>query len=225
MAQLFLAEVAELAGRFDDMAQEMKRFIDVAKPLTLSQTERNLLSVAYKNSVASRRAASRSMKRIIEEAQAAAGKEGSTEKVCHKQVDASLRVLYAQEYGDQIAEETRGICIDILEILHQLLENANSSEDIVFYQKMQADYYRHLAECHEGDVQSRMLERARWSYCQAEVLAERDLDLCHPMRLAVALNYSVFIAEVDLDERAARLKARKTFHAALEVLDDIPEAW
>ena len=52
--QVYLAKLAEQAERHDEMADYMK---DVAQYKTgLSVEERNLLSVAYKNAVGSRRA-------------------------------------------------------------------------------------------------------------------------------------------------------------------------
>jgi 14-3-3 protein epsilon len=51
---VYKAKLAEQAERFDDMVQDMK---DVAKqPSELTVEERNLLSVAYKNVIGSRRA-------------------------------------------------------------------------------------------------------------------------------------------------------------------------
>jgi len=51
---VYCAKLAEQAERFDEMVSYMK---DVAKqPKELSVEERNLLSVAYKNVIGSRRA-------------------------------------------------------------------------------------------------------------------------------------------------------------------------
>eukprot|EP00413_Alexandrium_margalefii_P010107 CAMPEP_0204533820 /NCGR_PEP_ID=MMETSP0661-20131031/12511_1 /ASSEMBLY_ACC=CAM_ASM_000606 /TAXON_ID=109239 /ORGANISM="Alexandrium margalefi, Strain AMGDE01CS-322" /LENGTH=59 /DNA_ID=CAMNT_0051540219 /DNA_START=75 /DNA_END=251 /DNA_ORIENTATION=- len=53
--EVYFAKLAEQAERYDEMAQHME---DVGKiPDELSVEERNLLSVAYKNAVGSRRAA------------------------------------------------------------------------------------------------------------------------------------------------------------------------
>ena len=231
-ASLFLAEVAELADRFDDMAHEMKRFVaekmlrscDTAVVLRLSKEERNLLAVAYKNSLSSRQQALRSLKCVLE------NKDATSDQHSQQTTEGS----WAKEYEKRVTEEAQNICMEILEILAQLLENfgsasgdsepSESSEDLIFYQKMRGDYYRHMVSFCEGDARRRTKELARWSYGQAEVLAERDLQIWHPMRLALALNYSIFIAEFDLDERAARQKARKTYYGALDIFDEIPEA-
>lgn len=47
------AKLAEQAERYDDMADAMKKLVENYKPLT--NEERNLLSVAYKNVVGARR--------------------------------------------------------------------------------------------------------------------------------------------------------------------------
>ena len=52
---VYFAKLAEQAERYDEMAEHMKSVGQV--PQELSVEERNLLSVAYKNAVGSRRAA------------------------------------------------------------------------------------------------------------------------------------------------------------------------
>lgn len=54
--RLLLAKIAEQSERYDDMSREMKAIVENDdKPLT--DEERNLLSVTYKNVVGTRRSA------------------------------------------------------------------------------------------------------------------------------------------------------------------------
>ena len=216
-----------MAGRFEDMRRHMKCFVESklqgeytanqnahkleSQPM-LSEKERNLLSVAYKSSLAPHRCALQAARKILSKEE----QEGNLDKA-----------TCAKEYILRLKTEAERICNEVLGLLKQIvlkMEGSERSEDIVFYQKMQGDYYRHLAEVVEGTVErEKAVKLSRWNYDQAEVLAERDLEITNPMRLAVALNYSIFIAECD-DHAAARLKARRSYHAALEELDNIPEA-
>merc|ERR1712107_718589 len=64
------------------------------------------------------------------------------------------------------------------------------------YYKMKGDYYRYLAEFATGDAKSKAAEDARVAYAEATKVAEKDLVVTHPIRLGLALNFSVFQYEV-----------------------------
>merc|ERR1712060_765938 len=92
----------------------------------LSVEERNLLSVAYKNAVGSRRAAWR----IITSVEQKETTKGNGEQA-----------KYAREYCNKVETELQGICDKILGLLDgTLISKASSGESKVFYQKMKADY-------------------------------------------------------------------------------------
>ena len=57
---------------------------------------------------------------------------------------------------------------------------------------MKADYYRYIAESHDGDDEKKAVEHARLAYEQAQKVAEKGLALTHPIHLGLALNYSAF---------------------------------
>jgi 14-3-3 protein epsilon len=56
---LYMARLAEQTERFEDMVKHMKNYISVTGELR--DDERNLLSIAYKNTVSSRRTAWRAI--------------------------------------------------------------------------------------------------------------------------------------------------------------------
>merc|ERR1712046_379808 len=97
--------------------------------------ERNLLSVAYKNAVGSRRAAWR----IITSVEQKEKSKGNDEQAG-----------FAKEYCRKVEAELQKICDDILALLEKLIPKATGGESKVFYQKMKADYYRYIAEFSEG---------------------------------------------------------------------------
>ena len=59
----FLARVAEQADRFEDMVDFLSKVLD-AKGADVSSDERNLVSVAFKNMISSKRAACRTISTI-----------------------------------------------------------------------------------------------------------------------------------------------------------------
>merc|ERR1711988_38818 len=114
----------------------------------LSVEERNLLSVAYKNTVGSRRAAWRIISSVMQKETS----KGNADNAA-----------FAKEYCTKVETELQGICDTILGLLDgTLIPKASGGESKVFYQKMKADYYRYIAEFRDGDQKSaaaRMLAR------------------------------------------------------------------
>merc|ERR1712206_36821 len=104
---------------------------------------------------------------------------------------------YAKEYCAKVEAELQKICDTILGLLDKnLIPKASTGESKVFYQKMKADYFRYIAEFTEGDAKAKAAENARQAYEEASKVAEKDLAVTHPIRLGLALNYSVFQYEV-----------------------------
>ncbi len=97
----------------------------VAKqPQELTVEERNLLSVAYKNVIGSRRASWRVISSIEQ--------KGEADKL------SSI-----QQYKRKIEHELEDICSEILDIIKtDLIPNSDSEEGKVFYYKMKGDYHR-----------------------------------------------------------------------------------
>ncbi len=87
-------------------------------------TERNLLSVAYKNVIGARRASWRIVSSIEQ-------KEGT------KSNDSQVKAIKA--YREKIEAELAKICDDILDVLNgHLIPSAATGESKVFYYKMYA---------------------------------------------------------------------------------------
>merc|ERR1711920_249315 len=119
-------------------------------PDELSVEERNLLSVAYKNAVGSRRAAWRIITRVEQKEKTKGNEE---------------QAKYAKEYCKKVEDELQKICDTILGLLDDnLIPKASGGESKVFYQKMKADYYRYIAEFSDGDAKSKAAESARQAY-------------------------------------------------------------
>merc|ERR1739843_50992 len=83
------------------------------------------------------------------------------------------------------------------------------------YHKMKADYYRYMAEFKDGDAKKQAAEDARKSYEEASQVAGTGLAVTHPIRLGLALNYSVFQYEVLGNPEEACKMARTAFEDAI----------
>jgi 14-3-3 protein epsilon len=204
---VYFAKLAEQAERYDEMSDEMDKVANL--PEELSVEERNLLSVAYKNAVGSRRAAWRIITSVMNKEQSK-GNE--------------INAGYAKEYCTKVETELDKICTTILTVLDKnLIPKASSDESKVFYQKMKADYYRYIAEFSEADAKGKAAESARVAYQEAKVVAEKGLAVTHPIRLGLALNYSVFQYEVLAQPDEACKMARCAFEDAIAELDNVSE--
>merc|ERR1711879_1012204 len=85
------------------------------------------------------------------------------------------------------------------------------------------DYYRYIAEFTEGDKKSKASESARAAYAEAQAVAEKGLAVTHPIRLGLALNFSVFQYEVLQSPEEACKMARTAFEDAIAELDNVAE--
>lgn len=87
-----------------------------------------------------------------------------------------------------------------------LIAKASNAESKVFYLKMKGDYYRYLAEVAVGDSRTAVLEDSQKAYQEAFEIAKSKMQPTHPIRLGLALNFSVFYYEIlNSPEKACQL--------------------
>lgn len=158
-----------------EMVDAMKKVASTDVELTVE--ERNLLSVAYKNVIGARRASWRIISSI-------------EQKEENKGVEEKLEMI--KNYRSQVEKELRDICSDILDVLDKhLIPCATTGESKVFYYKMKGDYHRYLAEFATGNDRKEAAENSLVAYKAASDIAMTDLPPTHPIRLGLALNFSV----------------------------------
>ncbi|VBB29117.1 unnamed protein product [Acanthocheilonema viteae] len=197
------AKLAEQAERYDDMAQSMKRVTELGAEL--SNEERNLLSVAYKSTcsdlieLGSARCASPIALRCV--LTNVVGARRSSWRVIssieQKTEGSEKKQQMAKEYREKVEKELRDICQDVLNLLDKyLIPKAGNPESKVFYLKMKGDYYRYLAEVASGDDRNVVVEKSQQSYQEAFDIAKDKMQPTHPIRLGLALNFSVFYYEI-----------------------------
>ncbi|XP_023002113.1 14-3-3-like protein GF14 iota isoform X1 [Cucurbita maxima] len=205
--QVYLAKLAEQAERYDEMVECMKNIAKLDLELTVE--ERNLLSVGYKNVIGARRASWRIMS-SIEQKEESKGNEGIVKLI--------------KGYRQKVEEELSKICGDILSIIDKhLIPHSSSAEATVFYYKMKGDYFRYLAEFKTDQDRKEAADQSLKGYEAASSTANTELPSTHPIRLGLALNFSVFYYEImNSPERACHL-AKQAFDEAIAELDTLSE--
>uniref|UniRef100_A0A3B4ANM7 14-3-3 domain-containing protein n=1 Tax=Periophthalmus magnuspinnatus TaxID=409849 RepID=A0A3B4ANM7_9GOBI len=199
--QIQRAKLAEQAERFEDMGVTQKGE-------KLSIEHRNLLSVAYKNVVGARRSAWRMLTSI--------GSKTDPSESKHKLV---------KEYQEKVEEELKTICHTVLELLDQYLipDSKDNAESYVFYLKMKGDYFRYLAEVASEADKKDTTANSKKAYEDALEFCKAEMDPTHPIRLGLALNFSVFYYEILNSPKEACTLAKEAFDAAIAELDKLNE--
>jgi 14-3-3 protein epsilon len=199
---VFMARTAETAERYEDMCQFMRALVewtDTKEKQDLTIEERNLLSVAYKNVIGARRASWRTLN-----------------------VDERKDDVLIVEYKKQIESELNVICLDVLDLLETILVKNSTEPDEarVFYLKMTGDYYRYMAEFATDKGYDK---KGADYYKQALEIAEEKLLPTNPIRLGLALNYSVCFYEILKNKKEACELAKSAFDQAISKLDKLEE--
>ncbi|KAG0345328.1 14-3-3 protein, partial [Podila humilis] len=204
---VYLAKLAEQAERYEEMVENMKAV--AFEDSELNVEERNLLSVAYKNVIGARRASWRIVS-SIEQKEESKGAEN--------------HVSLIKTYRGTIEEELAKICQDILDVLEKhLVPKSTQDESKVFFLKMKGDYHRYLAEFSTGAQRQSATDASGKAYEEASSTAVAGLAPTHPIRLGLALNYSVFRYEIlNAPEKACSL-AKQAFDDAIAELDTLSE--
>ena len=200
---LLLCRMSEQSERYEEMIEFVRAFISKDHS-ELSTEERNILSVAYKNVVGNRRTAWR----VLNSIETKESRRGNEENKAR-----------ASAYKEKVEAELRSFCREILRLIDSdLLPHTNDSEGKVFYLKMKGDYYRYMAEAGEAAEIQKSFE----AYSHASDAA-KNLPVNNPVRLGLALNFSVFYYELKKEPTKACELAKTTFDEALPTLEELDE--
>ena len=204
-ALLTLMMLCEQAERYNDMARYASDLVNLTGQLT--DEERNLFSVAFKNVVGQKRSAWR----IISSIESKNNEKGED--------SADARML-REEVEKELLEE----CDRVIRLINDklLVKSDIGVEAKVFYLKMLGDYYRYQVEVTTGDKRDELAELSKKGYEGATKAAE-ELANTHPIKLGLALNFSVFYYEIMNDGNTASEIAKKAFDDAIAELDNLKE--
>merc|ERR1712176_518906 len=199
---IFLARVAEQAERFEDMVDFLSQVLD-SKGGEVNSDERNLLSVAFKNLISSKRAACRTIAAIEQNPKYAKFSEALA------------------QYKGGIEEQLTNDCKKIITMIQsKALNKQCEGEPKAFFVKMVGDYYRYISENAKDQLLEDVKQKALEAYQQAN---EITLPPCNPIKLGFALNFSVFHYEVMKNHKAACELADQALQDALEKIDELQE--
>ncbi|CAI0400063.1 unnamed protein product [Linum tenue] len=206
---VYMAKLAEQAERYEEMVEFMEKLSASIDGEELTVEERNLLSVAYKNVIGARRASWRIIS-SIEQKEESRGNEDHVNMI--------------RDYRTKIETELSNICDGILKLLDtRLIPSAAAGDSKVFYLKMKGDYHRYLAEFKTSAERKESAESTLTAYKSAQDIANAELAPTHPIRLGLALNFSVFYYEIlNSPDRACNL-AKQAFDEAIAELDTLGE--
>ncbi|XP_071713746.1 14-3-3-like protein GF14-B [Rutidosis leptorrhynchoides] len=205
---VLLAQLAYEAKRYEEVIEFMEKVVktlddDDAEELT--EVESGLLTTAYWIVIGS----CRKSRRIISNIE------------LQQEENEHLAKLIKDYRRDTIETESDGICDSIFGLIDsRLLPSASSScaESKIFYLKMKADYYRYLA-----DFNTLAADLSLSAYKSAQDIALSELPPTHPIRLGLALNFSVFYYRIlNSPDRACNLanQALDEANAELDTLDE-----
>jgi len=202
-----MTRICEQTERFEDMLENIKKVV-LNFDQELSVEERNLLSVAYKNSIGARRTAWRAISSIEQ-------KEESKN---------SRHINLIRDYKKKFEDELSSYCRDILDLLDShLVKKATTPESKVFYLKMKGDYFRYISEYAGTELHKQVSQGALEAYSAASEIANSELKTTHPIRLGLALNFSVFHYECLNDPAKACNLAKQAFDDAIADIEHIDD--
>ncbi|KAJ3685570.1 hypothetical protein LUZ61_014734 [Rhynchospora tenuis] len=206
--EIFRAKLDEVAERFDEMVDSMKKVCMMDGDLT--REERNRLVLAYKKSVESRRKSWRIIHYTVQKME---------------ERDQTEHLQATKDYRQKVEAEIENICNDCCHLIDlYILPQAPDAEAIVFFTKMKGDYYRYLAEIKVGDERQNIANQCRQAYEQASATASAELESTHATRLGVALNHAIFYNEIEDNVEKALELAQYAFDQAIEEVDNLDGA-
>ena len=184
--------------------------VDYLKPVleskgsAVSTDERDLLSVAFKSLISSKRTAWRTITAIEQNPK-------------YQKYQGSLSA-----YKNRIETALYADCEKIIDIVRSTVLSKAGGEDEprAFFVKMVGDYYRYIAETAQGDKLEQVKNEALKAYTEAQKIG---LPPCNSIKLGLALNCSVFYYEVMKDQKRACELAEEALQLALDKIDEISE--
>ena len=203
--KIFMVRVAEQAERFDDMFNFLKDVI-ANKDGDFTTEERNLLSVGFKNLIGANRTAIRTI--------------GAIEQNPKYQKFGGALATYKQKIEGELFDQ----CLSIVNLVKdKCISLATNSESKAFFLKMAGDYYRYIAESAQGEKLNEVKNGALEFYSKASEISEKELGACNPIRLGLALNFSVFYYEVMNNHKRACELGESALQSALDKIDECDE--
>ena len=195
----------EKAEMYDEFVAEMRRIVQESDSEP-AKSEQKMFSNAYKNVVSKMRASWRAVAAIEE-----------------KLPKDDPKKALAGKYLGKIVEELTLTCQELIALLeNDLIPKLSNPEAKVFFHKMKGDHLRYLVEVASGEEENldELKSASKAAYTEAEAIADAYLNATDPVRLGLALNFSVFYYEVENSQERAYNVAKTALDEALPLLDE-----
>merc|ERR1719499_1653467 len=112
-------------------------------------------------------------------------------------------------------------CESIIKMINdKVLSKTCDGEPKAFFVKMVGDYYRYISENAKDAKLEEVKQNALKAYNEANTITMQP---CNPIKLGLALNFSVFHYEVMKNHKAACDLADKALQEALDKIDELEE--
>ncbi|MCQ2816303.1 MAG: 14-3-3 family protein [archaeon] len=206
---VFLTQVYEKANSNEGMLLGIKKCIEMDNKL--SAEERRLFAMAYGNAVSKVR---KNLRYVHHEIKKLSKDEKKNEK--------QLAILI--EIRQNLMTEIKSYCEEVQDLIDNKLYIALKDEQLeekIFYLKLKGDYFRYLCEIIDDENLEALCDETESCYKNALEAAEENLPIANPIRLGVALNLSVFYAEIKKDKETAIEIANKAFNGAMNCLEEL----
>ena len=201
---LYNVRLSEVSERYGDMVEYIKQYIEENN--VLNTEEMMLLSNAYKNFLGIKRKAYQNLLLIQ-----------------NKEKNNPTRSATIAEFIDQEKTHIKNTVEEVISIIDEKLYlNAPTLQCKVQYTKMKADYYRYICECFTESILEEAKIKGKLFYELASSLA-LGLPKCDPIRLGVALNYSVFYCEILKNKEIGHQIVTESFDAALAEMGTVDD--
>ena len=184
---LYLAMLSEQCSMYKEMVEFSEEYAKQNNYI-LNSDERNLLSIAFKNFISNERKAYRTTL--------------AYEKREEKK-DKSSYLDYIVGFKKYIRKSISKKFDNMLKTIENLIEKSKEDEEKVFFWKMKGDYFRYYCEYVEGEQLKILSDNCLKAYEEAKRYA-KNLSLINSIRLALYLNFSVFLYEILNDHKKAK---------------------
>ncbi|KAL0702120.1 hypothetical protein Bca4012_058242 [Brassica carinata] len=173
----------------------------------LSDVERELLAIGYRNLMSTKRDSLRTLSSIEKQEDSKGNKQNV--KLINKKLD-------------MVKDEFFNVCNDILSLIDShLIPSTTNVESTVYYYTMKANYFRYMAEFGSDAEREGAADNSLEAHKIAMEMAEDGLSPTNLVRLGLALNFSIFNYGILKSTESACKLAKKAYDEAIFELDGV----
>ena len=201
---VYLSKLFEKAERYPDMIKSIKEMITINPKL--NKEECDIISTGYKNMITDKR----NSWRILH----------SMERREKKKKSPIVQDI--KEIKTHIENEIRDVCQDLQLLVDKyLIPNADEHENLVYFYKLKADYYRYICEFAERKEYDENLKNSEEFYKKAYNISIKNLPVNNCTKVGLVLNYAIFLYEIKGDKKLAFEIAKQAFDESMKFVDDL----